>query len=80
MKLLTYQDYLMKMEFPTYLLDLEQPTTCPLCGARTDFNDIPNNTPPVQLHTCLSPDCGYQFLGEFDEDELKVYEAKFIGS
>ena len=34
------------------LLMNDQPVTCPDCGARTDWVDLPDNT---QLHTCLSP-------------------------
>lgn len=51
---------------PTHLLDLEQPTTCPLCGARTTFDDLKNQNPPSQIHKCLNEHCGYEFLGEFE--------------
>lgn len=61
-----YMNNLKNLE--TYILDLEQPTTCPKCSARTDFNDVPNTDPITQTHTCLDPNCGYQFLGEFDND------------
>jgi hypothetical protein len=44
---------------PIYLMH-DQPTTCPLCGCRTEW--IGENP---QLHTC---DCGHQFLVEDDED------------
>jgi hypothetical protein len=47
------------------LEDDDQPTTCPLCGARTDFTELENGQ---QEHTCLSPQCGYSFLVEFDEE------------
>ncbi|VAW51808.1 hypothetical protein MNBD_GAMMA05-94, partial [hydrothermal vent metagenome] len=43
----------------------DQPTTCGICAARTEFEDI---TDEIQLHQCLSPDCGYQFLAEKDEE------------
>jgi len=47
-----------------YILN-DQPTTCGICAARTEFEDI---TDEIQLHQCLSPDCGYQFLAEKDEE------------
>jgi transposase-like protein len=43
--------------------DNEQPTTCPYCGARTDFIEIDNFK---QQHKCLS--CKYEFFMDFDED------------
>ena len=42
----------------------DQPTTCGLCGTRTDFEEINNM---LQLHECLNPDCGYKFIIEEDE-------------
>jgi len=44
-----------------YILN-DQPTTCGLCGSRTDFEEINNR---LQLHECLNPDCGYKFMAEF---------------
>jgi len=52
-------------EFPIWLLDDEQPATCPKCGARTDFTDNPDGT---QNHECLR--CRFQFIGEFDNEEF----------
>jgi len=49
-----------------YILN-DQPTTCGICGARTDFYDV---TDKVQLHECLNFDCGYQFITEMDEEFL----------
>jgi len=43
-----------------YRLD-GQPTTCGLCGARTDFEEI---NEVIQLHECLNLDCGYKFITE----------------
>ena len=45
----------------TYL-GTDQPETCRLCGARTDFEELPNNQ---QLHQCLA--CKEQYVLEFDE-------------
>jgi transposase-like protein len=49
-----------------YILDHDQPTTCPKCGARTDFIEEEGNHPTLcdQRHTCLG--CGYKFIGEFE--------------
>ena len=47
------------MDLPTYLMN-DQPTTCPICGKRTEWvKEDP------QLHVCR---CGYRFLVEEDED------------
>ena len=56
---------------PNHLLDPEQPTTCPLCGARTSFEEIPKCTPPAQKHTCLDSSCNYQFIGEFEPEDFQ---------
>jgi len=50
----------MKLE---YILDDEQPTTCPACGSRTEFIEI---TSQRQVHRCL--DCGFSFVGVFEKD------------
>jgi transposase-like protein len=43
--------------------DNDQPTTCPKCGARTDFDKRPGSV-HVQRHGCLG--CKYVFFLEFD--------------
>lgn len=50
-----------------FLLDLQQPTTCPICGARTKFEAISSQNIPTQHHHCLNQDCSYEFIGEFEE-------------
>lgn len=42
----------------------DPPTTCGLCGTRTDFEEI---TEILQLHVCLNPTCRYKFIVEKDE-------------
>ena len=58
---------MLKIDINDHNLDIfilnEQPTTCSNCGASTDFEDV---TEKVQLHECLNPDCGYQFITEID--------------
>ena len=41
-----------------YLIS-DQPTTCGLCGSRTDFVVNDDGT---QSHQCLNKDCKYQFI------------------
>jgi len=43
-----------------YILN-DQPTTCGICGARTDFEGMGNK---LQLHQCLNLACGYKFITE----------------
>lgn len=55
----------------------DQPTTCPHCGARTDFEDLANDR---QLHTCLDATCGYRFIvTEPDETEPPDREGRRHG-
>ena len=41
-----------------YILN-DQPTTCGICGARTNFDELNNG---LQIHECLNVECGYQFI------------------
>lgn len=43
----------------------DQPTTCPYCGARTDFIEVRD----FQVHVCLNEECGAMFRTEDDEDD-----------
>jgi hypothetical protein len=52
----------MKKSKPIYILDNDQPTTCPKCGSRTRFVEY---TGAIQKHHCLGKDCLYSFIGEF---------------
>lgn len=40
---------------------------CPMCGARTDFDEYGTGASYYQKHTCLNPTCGYEF--EADDNE-----------
>jgi hypothetical protein len=42
----------------------DQPTTCPKCGCRTSFTDIPLTNPLRQNHTCNSVYCRFRFIAE----------------
>ncbi len=50
----------MAEDLDCYILN-DQPTSCGVCGARTDFEDIDDT---IQLHQCLNPECGYKFIVE----------------
>lgn len=50
---------------PIEILD-DQPTTCPYCGARTEFDDVDIEGEKQQHHRCTAKDCGYEFLAEED--------------
>jgi hypothetical protein len=57
-------------DFNTYLMG-DQPTTCPICGARTETMLELLNSPIIQFHVCLSEDCRYTlFLEEDLEPEI----------
>lgn len=46
----------------------DQPTTCPYCGARTEFDDVKSfageESETQQHHRCPAKECGYEFLAE----------------
>lgn len=50
----------------SYLLT-DQIMTCPICGCRTDWNEISDLK---QVHTCLNRTCRFTFYAEWDEEEL----------
>jgi hypothetical protein len=51
-----------------FLLDYDQPTTCPHCGNRTRFDEIDSEEKKIQLHTCASVECRFSFIGEFEPE------------
>jgi hypothetical protein len=51
-------------------------TTCPKCGARTDFVDT-GGPDDEQEHACLSPACRYVFIGFFDPEDFDA-DGNFI--
>jgi hypothetical protein len=55
-------------ELPDYYQRLVSDTcvTCPLCGSRTEFSDIPDTN--AQDHHCLDLNCGFAFIGLFDDN------------
>jgi hypothetical protein len=53
------------MEELEIFLSSDQPTTCPKCGNRTE---IIGDLTIVQDPRCLSKDCGFKFILEFDYD------------
>jgi len=58
----------MKKYESTYILDNNQPATCPKCGARTEWENIIVLKIASQLHTCLASSCNYKFIGEFETE------------
>lgn len=49
-------------------VDNDQPTTCPECGSRTEFEEIhKEDAPPTQQHECSG--CGHNFILEFDKKD-----------
>ncbi|WP_164123080.1 hypothetical protein [Sphingobacterium sp. xlx-130] len=55
------------MNLPIYSMG-EQPTCCPICGARTEWGyyDI-NKQKPTQHHICTDDSCQYSFLSIEEE-------------
>ena len=63
-----------------YLYFNDQPTTCPLCSARTNvIMDLSHTKEMTQLHKCLDPKCRYTFfvVVELDSEENPVYDQGY---
>lgn len=57
-------------ELDTYLTsDNDQPTTCPKCSGRTEFEEISDDK---QQHKCLS--CEYEFFQDFEDEFFQNFE------
>ena len=58
------------IDFSNTFLANNQPTTCPECGARTEFylQISPVSNENVEIHKCLSNICQFEFVVEFDDD------------
>jgi hypothetical protein len=54
----------MMIQIPVFLI-FDQPTTCPLCGCRTEIVfEFPWLALKPQINHCLSAECGYWFVEE----------------
>lgn len=57
------------MKYSDVFLMGDQPTTCPICGARTEITlEILVSPQKTQYHKCLSDDCKYTFIQEEDKE------------
>ena len=52
-------------------------TTCPKCGARTDYEET-GGPDGEQRHKCLNSHCGFEFIGFFDPEDFDD-AGNFIG-
>lgn len=59
------------MDKEIYILDNEQPTCCPLCGLRTDFNETSNfELGDYQQHQYNNTSCNKSFIGVFEHEKF----------
>jgi len=59
--------YLKTVIEDVFILDNDQPTACPYCGVRTEFEEKQNKgLGYYQLHSCNSYDCEREFIGVFE--------------
>ena len=57
--------------FKVLFLSGDQPTTCPKCGARTDFIlDMSHTINETIIHQCLSPYCEFVFVQVGDVENI----------
>jgi hypothetical protein len=59
---------LVKMKNFEIFLMSDQPTTCPICGARTEVIFETFRKIAIQLHACMDKNCRFIFLEEDDND------------
>ena len=48
------------------IIDIDCQTTCPSCGARTEFEEREDG---LQLHRCLNLSCLREFTACFDDED-----------
>jgi hypothetical protein len=49
---------------------IDQITTCPKCGSRTEiFLDLIETQEQTQHHSCLAANCGFEFVMQNDDVE-----------
>jgi hypothetical protein len=58
-----------------FILDNKQPTCCPKCGTRSDFEDIIHKGKIIQVLRCINTHCEFQFVGEFEYDDLTLHKS-----
>lgn len=51
----------MPIDVTEFFLIGDQPTTCPCCGSRTDWDDL-YYPEYLQLHWCMNMKCGFTFV------------------
>jgi hypothetical protein len=71
------------IDYNNTILINDQPTSCPICGVRTDFYTTisPTSKESVEIHTCISNTCQYEFVAEEDEDFIRyIEEEQVVGS
>jgi hypothetical protein len=57
------------IDFSRVILFSDQPTTCPKCGARTEFIlDLSHTSSCTQIHKCLFNKCLFEFVVQSEEN------------
>ncbi len=65
------------IDYSDVLIFSDQPTTCPLCGVRTEIIfDLSRSIHQTQIHHCPNEKCEFEFLME-GENKLEI---KYHGS
>jgi hypothetical protein len=55
------------MDYSDIYIMNDQPTTCPICGSRTELIlDLSDTVEKTQYHKCLAVNCSYKFIVEED--------------
>ena len=58
----------MKIDFNDVYIYPDQPTTCPICGMRTEIVlDLFYTKEKTQIHRCPIKKCSYEFIVQHDE-------------
>jgi hypothetical protein len=65
-------------DFSRIILMSEQPTTCPICSARTEFLlDFSHTTFSTQIHKCLSVQCLFEFVVQDEDKFIEEFEKTY---
>jgi hypothetical protein len=58
------------IDYSNVYIYTDQPTTCPVCGSRTEITiDLNDSLEQTQHHRCFSSDCNYEFVMQRDDNE-----------
>lgn len=66
---------MLKKELEVFLFN-DQPTTCPLCGNRTEIISVKEEE-NSEMHVCLTKECQFLFIMKVDLENSKIMGRQY---